>query len=431
MTPKSKYDINIVNLQSQLPAITQKQIDWGAQQFTPLSVIHQNKYYCLECGHIQKEATSLINRNRIVCPACKKKSKPHVGKLGYQRTIELFKILTTFKGYQVNRIIYMYKWVKKGQPATYQWSENLQHWIDEKGKITSFTKNVYIMSHYYDNFNINSELELRKSMNHMRYNIDAVNVYPRKSILPILKRNGFVEIKTMKTTSHHLMSRLLKDPKIETLMKAKQYNLVDFYATSNSIGDIWNTIKICIRNNYIVRNVMDWKDYIYLLNHFNKDLLNPKYVCPADLHAEHQRYLEKKRISDRKNRLRELMSKIAEDNEEYVKMRKKFFDLVLQMENITITPITSVQECYDIGSKLNHCVFENKYYKKPESLLLNATIDDVPVETIEVDLKKLKIVQARGANNKPSEYNEKIVSLVTSNIQLIKKLNRSKLKKSA
>mgnify|MGYP000296788918 FL=1 len=49
---------------------------------------------------------------------------------------------------------------------------------------------------------------------------------------------------------------------------------------------------------------------------------------------------------------------------------------------------------------MHHCVFTNEYYLKADSLILSATIDGKRIETIEVSLKRMEVVQSRGVCNK-------------------------------
>jgi hypothetical protein len=54
-------------------------------------------------------------------------------------------------------------------------------------------------------------------------------------------------------------------------------------------------------------------------------------------------------------------------------------------------------------------------------LILSARIDNEPIETIEVSLSQMKIIQARGRSNGTTEHHDKIVNLVKSNLHLIEK----------
>lgn len=73
---------------------------------------------------------------------------------------------------------------------------------------------------------------------------------------------------------------------------------------------------------------------------------------------------------------------------------------------------------------MRHCVWSNSYYLKKHSLILSATIDGVRIETIEVSLKTFKVVQSRGVCNQNTEYHDRIINLVDSNMNLIRKRMR-------
>ena len=51
---------------------------------------------------------------------------------------------------------------------------------------------------------------------------------------------------------------------------------------------------------------------------------------------------------------------------------------------------------------------------------MSATIGNKRIETVEVDLKKLCVVQSRGVCNQNTEYHDRIIDLVNSNMNLIR-----------
>ena len=67
---------------------------------------------------------------------------------------------------------------------------------------------------------------------------------------------------------------------------------------------------------------------------------------------------------------------------------------------------------------MHHCV--SGYHNKANSLILSATIDGKRIETIEVSLKTLKVVQSRGVCNSNTEYHDRIIRLVEDNTELIR-----------
>lgn len=76
------------------------------------------------------------------------------------------------------------------------------------------------------------------------------------------------------------------------------------------------------------------------------------------------------------------------------------------------------------GVAMHHCVFSNRYYLREDSLILSATIEGRWIETIEVNLETLKVVQSRGVCNQNTEYHDQIVNLVNANKRLIRQRMR-------
>ena len=73
---------------------------------------------------------------------------------------------------------------------------------------------------------------------------------------------------------------------------------------------------------------------------------------------------------------------------------------------------------------MHHCVFGADYYLNEDSLIFSATIGGKRVETVEFDLKQQRVVQSRGKCNENTEYHDRIVSLVNSNADSIRKRMR-------
>jgi hypothetical protein len=97
----------------------------------------------------------------------------------------------------------------------------------------------------------------------------------------------------------------------------------------------------------------------------------------------------------------------------------------LSEAEITISVLENVSEFMQEGDSLKHCVFTNEYFKKKDSLLLSARIDNTPVETIEICLSKMEIAQCRGIKNNKSKHHKVIMNLMWKNLCQI----RSRMKK--
>ena len=109
-----------------------------------------------------------------------------------------------------------------------------------------------------------------------------------------------------------------------------------------------------------------------------------------------------------------------EDEKRFLELKSKFFGIRFTDGTIQVHVLESVREYLEEGVSMHHCVFSNEYYLKEDSLILSATIEGKRIETIEVSLKTLKVVQSRGVCNKNTEYHEQIVNLVNANSRLIR-----------
>ncbi|HPV55489.1 MAG TPA: PcfJ domain-containing protein [Tenuifilaceae bacterium] len=416
MKPKTQLEKETVALSAKLRPITEKQKKWAFKN----SHIHygrksRNTLFCHECGHSWKVDKTFDKESSPICPCCSKKLT--LTKSWFTIHRSYFGILTTKNRNQVIRIFSVQKTLKGSNKAELSISEVIQHWITPTGEITSLSKSTNNMSQYYDCWDFSSNLEIRMDSyrDRLRNDIAPEKFYPIRSILPEIRRNGY-NGKHHGFTEQKLFSMLLKDRKAETLIKTGQIPMLKYYNNSRNIDILWNSIKICIRNNYIIPDASLWEDYIELLRFFGKDTLNAKFVCPVNLKQEHDKLLEKKREYNKQQKLKEKAEQIEKEEEEYRISKEKFLNLCFNSKNITIEPLRSVRDFLLEGETHHHCVFENDYFKKENSLILSAKVNDEPAETIELSLKTLKVVQSRGKFNQPSKHHKQILSLMNRSI---------------
>ena len=116
--------------------------------------------------------------------------------------------------------------------------------------------------------------------------------------------------------------------------------------------------------------------------------------------------------------------KAMADEKRFRELKSKFFGIRFTDGTIQVHVLESVQEYIDEGAELHHCLFSNEYYLKENSLILSATIEGKRIETIEVSLDTLQVIQSRGVCNQNTPYHEQIVNLVNANYQLIREVVR-------
>ncbi|WP_436414948.1 PcfJ domain-containing protein [Petrimonas sp.] len=423
MKPRTKFQKQVVSLSKQLAPISNTQLIWAFKNCFAHEArrLRNGTLTCLDCGHSWQEAhvfyDSLCD---CTCPNCNTELVVIDTRKQKFTQKEYFEVFAVCKGFQVLRYFFLEKHCKAGKSAQLFCREVVQHWIAPDGKSEIMARSRGMSVIYYDVWNWSSDLEIRRE--HLAHRISPIATYPVKRFIPEVKRNGFCG------NFHNLSPRtffrnILSDSKMETLLKSKQYDLFRHFSIkrSKTIADYWASIKICIRNSYTISDASLWCDYVDLLRFFDKDVLSAKFVCPADLKAEHDRYMYKKQtyqIHKNREQERELILKNEKIFEE---LKAKFFGLEFSDGLLHVRILQSINDFYEEGQRLKHCVYTNEYFLKPDTLVFSAQIGGKRIETVEVSLETLKVIQARGVCNQNTEYHDQIISLVNRNAHLIRK----------
>jgi hypothetical protein len=159
-------------------------------------------------------------------------------------------------------------------------------------------------------------------------------------------------------------------------------------------------------------------DYIDQLRFFERDLHNAYYVCPADLSAEHDRYVAKRQAFHERQEIERKLEQATEWEERFREMKARFFGIEFTDGTISVRVIESVAEMMIEGVKMHHCV--GGYHDHDDSLILSATLDGERLETVEFSLSRLMVVQCRGLCNGTTPYHRQIIDLVNRNIPAIR-----------
>lgn len=419
MKPKNKFQKQVVEASRSLSPLTQKQLEWGYNNAIEYIGRRSNKgiITCTKCGHSWQGDGYLVDTlTDCNCPDCKTKLNVHATTKRVFRGSYYMTVITAHKGYQVVRTLMVKYTSKMGKPTENSYSEVMQRWIAPNGKHCTFALLRQTMgTMYYDAWIYHTDLELHQE-NDVYNRIFTGVIYPRQKLMPELKRSGY------KKALHgqkplDLFRTLLTDSRAETLLKTGYTQLFKRLMDSGwkNVDNYWQSIRICIRNSYKIKDATLWCDYIDLLRFFGRDLHNAKYVCPKDLKAEHDRYVLKKAKADVRLELEKQLAKEAE----YREAKAKFFGLMFSDGEISIRVLESVAEIIQEGKAMHHCV--GSYHSKTDSLILSACIGGERIETVEVSLTQLKVIQSRGVCNKNTEHHNRIIQLVESNISLIER----------
>ncbi len=417
MKPRNKHHRRIVDLGNKAFGISKQQKEWAFKEcLEHKGFATKSRVICLDCG--DSFSPQLVKRKKATCPHCNTRINVENSRCTTDKQINYFAIAEVVEEFQVIRNFELIAYYKKGKPVKYFLQEIIQYWIDSDLKTTMFGL-AHNIQGFCDNWHGSMEIRVDNGYYQSKYDVYARKYHPKSVFKPEYVKIG-INHRLRGLTFLEAAKLIPREPKLETLIKAKQYGLLGLIHNSYKLNVFWPSIKICLRNNYLVDDYIIYTDYLELLRHFNKDLRNPKYVCPKNLKLEHDRLVKKKRDIERKQELAKQRKEIEKSEKIYNELKSNFFNLQFSSGSLIVVPLKSVQEFMEEGDILQHCVFTNKYYNRKESLILSARIDNKPIETIEVDLHDLKIIQSRGLKNTPTEHHDKIVKLVRKNMPLIK-----------
>ena len=422
MKPRNKFEKAVLAESKNLRPITKTQNKWAFRECIDHFAyrLPKGRTTCMDCGH-----SWIMNKHRetCTCPHCRAKLQV---KETFQRKLQqkhYFTTLTACGEYQVLRMFLLVAEMEKGCKAEYYALEIGQYWWNAQGR-KALVAIQRILGHYVDTFSYCAPMAIRNDNEAYRY-VAYSQIYPKFKVSDTLRRNGFKDdFHDIPPTT--LISALLTDSRAETLIKAgRTDHLRYFLGNRRTFEELWQSYKIAVRNGYEIADISLWSDYVDTLRRLGKDIHNPKYLCPADLKGEHdRRHEEFLRLREREE-IEQKQKKAMEDEKRFKELKSKFFGIHFTDGTIQVHVLESVQEHLEEGVSMHHCVFSNEYYLKEDSLILSATIEGKRIETIEVSLKSLEVVQSRGVCNKNTEYHEQIVNLVNANSRLIRQRMRA------
>lgn len=405
MKPRTKRQKLVFSLHEQLPKLTEKEYKWIYDKMPKWVYTTKYKQRCFECYHDFESV-----KGTVICPNCHQTLERLRGKTRTAGESRLFKFVKTFKDFQIVRHFYAHKSVIRNKTDFYI-EEVTQQWISEAGN-EIISKNLW-----YYNDTYFGKMEIKHKKNYYKQANLKVFIYPKPKLLPILKRNG-LKYGFNGFNPAYLIDLLLKENRAETLFKVKQLDILEHYHSWKSdIDKYWPQIKIAIRNDYKIHNFRNWVDHLGLLVYFNKDIFNPKFICPENFTLEHQKLIEKKKyIIDAKE--------LKKAEKLYYKKKNKFFDLLFKKEEIVIRPLTSVQQFIEESKVGHHCLFNNCYYLKDNSLIFTARKEKTNeyLETIQYDLVSHEVVQVLGKFNNITPYHQTILDIINRRKNKIKQL---------
>lgn len=406
MKPRNKTEIEVLALSSKLPLLSDKQRAWAISKCTS-----------------EQDAYRWSNRT----------------------SRGSFYLACTFRGWQVLRyfqVFVKYRYHKITDRIIFK--ECMQQWMKDGSYV--FLAKHRRSGYYSDAFCEFSPMEVRNNTCYGMLGDPRLLGWDGVYIASLQRKYKYaLQDFKKKVDFDNILRAVNAHPYNETLMrkdletwKACQYHGAIFD------HQLMCAVKVVIRHkkaSYLYDSL--WWDMIDSLRYMKKDLHNPAYICPEQLQKAHDYWLSlalsrKKKMSDRMTKLRQIQeekrqlayieeqARREEENKKraksiariYVAKRKPFFDIDITDGVIHVKVLKTVDEFFEEGKEMHHCVFSNRYYdvcERPNCLILSATVNGQRMETIEIDLSTLKIIQCQGKYNQNSPFHDAILKLVENN----------------
>ena len=333
--------------------------------------------------------------------------------------------------FMVRRLYRVYKFTDKSTDHFF-FVEIMREFSDGERKVIFSKTRIAFGVAYFDTFSFNSDITLKE--NYPNYAGNFLSSCFDLSMDSVPEDNSSNRVKCASIDPKELGRIICNNPVAETMYK--EHNPMFGYLMYRTyLKETCRAYTIAKRHGFVFNQetIPLWLDMVYAIIVCKKDWHNPVYIAPADLRATHDRFIRMMIRKQQENRLTREYNKIQREiernkkiNEDYIKRRKRFYDMVLSDGMIECRVLRDVEAFREEGTAMAHCVFKCRYFEKPYSLILSARINGQRVETIEVDLTNYKIKQCYGKHDQFTMYHQRIVDLVDSQMDVIKDYNNNK-----
>lgn len=428
MKPRTKFQKRVVAANGSLRFLKDKHfVEVYNRTCDHVAFLNKGKtFVCGDCGNVITD-TQPNKKGMVSCPFCKHQLIPMLSRKWTNRCTYYIMAIDRSQNFQVLRYFLIEVIHKKGQTVSIRPNEIFRVFIDEFGhKAVCSRRRSIFGSYYLDRWNMYSNIELRQvnaQWEYTPYDIHAwANIRVRKFTKKAIQVG--LDVSDENFPSVDTICKIMKDNRFETIWKAGLYEL-SYRLNPECMDRIWPALKICIRNRYVITNVLDYIDYIQQLIQLGKDIRNAHYVCPNDLRAAHAKTNLLIQKEEKKKRLLEERERIMKAEELYAQKVLPFLQLHIQDKDMHIEVLPTVQAFFEEGNAMHHCVYSNKYFEKKDSLILSCrNNENKRLATIEISLPGAEIKQIRAACNKVPEQYDNIVRLISQKRKEIRKISR-------
>lgn len=333
----------------------------------------------------------------------------------------------SFRGWQVLRYFRIDRSRNRKKEVNYTLWEVFQFW-NKVGCKQVLMARQRAMHYYVDTFIYSSKLEIREnpiySRSYLHFSQVGYDYIYDKSLTGAFK---YTDALVDKSQCYRWYRFISADKFAETILKFRPE--IARHMMENNLTDkcYFTAMRIAIRHNYEIEHTCIYFDMVKAMHELGCDLSNPHFVCPDDMQHTHDWAMAA--VMKKRNDVAEIrrVKQDLSENERYIATHKQYLGVIITDGTITCNVLQSVQDFYEEGKAMHHCVYANAYYKKRNSVIFSARIDDKRVETVEYDINQGKVIQAYGACDKFTIHHQRIVDLINNNKHLIEMCNNKQI----
>jgi len=416
MKPRTAFQRRVTEASKRLKPLPEAQEKWAqrkiASHFSFRTKGHIN--VCSECG---AKFDNDSKGKSVTCPECGSRLEIRDTLKRTGREKQVFSTLETVDGLQVQRIYMLHSCYRRRHKAEHEAVEIIRRWYDNKGRCAVEARQRE-RGYYVDLFRYSTAVELKHDC-YVYQRLANSYVAIGAKILPYFRKRG-VKGRFPDVSPDKLFNGLVTDPRIETILKSGNTECLTYFLDRpQELNKVWNSYKIAMRNGYRISDISLWADLVQALEYCGRDIHNAHYVCPGNLKEAHDYWTNRKAQAMEKERTRMELERAMKREADFIRLKSKFFDLTISDGTIDIVVLDSIKAFKEEGDTMHHYVFSNSYYDRPDSLVMSARIEGKRIETIEFSLTDMKILQSRAVCNGISEYHDRIINLLNSNLHQI------------
>ena len=132
MRPRTKLQLKVANLSSQLPNIEGLMIDWAKVEcLEHRGYATKSRVICMECG--QRFSPEIVKRKRAICPHCGTSLKIEQSRKRINKQTMFIGKAEICEEFQVIRSFELVAYYREETEPLYYIREILQHWIKDDG----------------------------------------------------------------------------------------------------------------------------------------------------------------------------------------------------------------------------------------------------------------------------------------------------------